>query len=469
MSNLFAAPSKKSIPVWFATTETWNSLQGDLPKEAVAFAKANGFTPSPGRHLICPSPSGAIAGVLFGVDEFDKARRDDMAPGRLATLLPPGDYHFANAPGSSAQSSELAALSWGLSSYRFGRYGKNGQPFARLVPPARVDALGLARTVGAINTARDLINTPTNDMGPSALEAAARQIATRHKAKVQVIKGDALLQNNFPLIHAVGRASDDAPRLVDISWGPVKAPKVTLVGKGVCFDTGGLDLKPSSAMLLMKKDMAGAATALALAEMIMGAGLNVRLRVLLPIVENSVSSNAFRPGDVYKSRKGLTVEIGNTDAEGRLVLCDALALACEEKPQLLFDFATLTGAARVALGPDLPPFYSNDDALAEAITTTAFAEQDPVWRLPLWDAYDSMLDSKIASLNNVSSGPFAGSITAALYLRRFVETGVSWAHFDIYGWTPATKPGRPEGGEPQTARMLFTLLNDRFGGKPRKS
>ncbi|MBN9084745.1 MAG: leucyl aminopeptidase [Rhizobiales bacterium 62-17] len=469
MPTLFAAASTKSIPVWFVTNETWKGLQGDLPKEAVAFATANGFSPMPGRHLVCPAPSGAIGCVLFGVEAFDKPGRDGLAPGRLASLLPPGDYHFANAPGATAQSSELAALSWGLSSYRFGRYGKNGQAFARLVPPAQVDAAGLARTVTAIHGARDLINTPTNDMGPSALEAAARQVATRHKAKVRIIKGDALLRQNFPLIHAVGRASDDPPRLVDMTWGPARAPKVTLVGKGVCFDTGGLDIKPSSAMLLMKKDMAGAATALALGEMIMGAKLNVRLRVLLPIVENSISGNAFRPGDVYKSRKGLTVEIGNTDAEGRLILCDALALACEEKPQVLFDFATLTGAARVALGPDLPPFYCNDDALAEAITTTAFAEQDPVWRLPLWDAYDAMLDSKIASLNNVSSGPFAGSITAALYLRRFIETGVSWAHFDIYGWTPSTKPGRPEGGEPQTARMLFALLKARYGSPRQKS
>lgn len=469
MPNLFATAAKKSIPVWFVTAETWKSQQSDLPKEAVAFANAHDFSPSPGRHLACPGPSGALACVLFGIEALDKPRRDEMAPGRLAGLLPPGDYHFANAPGSSPRSSELAALSWGLSSYRFTRYGKTGQPFARLVPPARIDAEALTRIIAAMNTARDLINTPANDMGPNALEAAARQIGTRHRAKVQVIKGEALLRRNFPLIHAVGRASDDPPRLVDISWGPTRAPKVTLVGKGVCFDTGGLDIKPSSAMLMMKKDMAGAATALALGEMIMAAKLDVRLRILLPAVENSVSGNAFRPGDVYKSRKGLTVEIGNTDAEGRLVLCDALALACEEKPQLLLDFATLTGAARVALGPDLPPFYCNDDALAQAITQTAFAEQDPVWRLPLWDAYDSMLDSKIASLNNVSSGPFAGSITAALYLRRFIEADVPWAHFDIYGWTPATKPGRPEGGEPQTARMLFALIKERFGGKRGKT
>jgi leucyl aminopeptidase len=261
----------------------------------------------------------------------------------------------------------------------------------------------------------------------------------------------------------VGRAAAEAPRLVDFVFGPPDAPKVTLVGKGVCFDTGGLDIKPSSAMLLMKKDMAGAATALALAHMVMDAKLPVRLRVLIPIVENSVSANSFRPGDVVASRKGLNVEIGNTDAEGRLILADALALAVEEKPDLLLDFATLTGAARVALGPDLPPFYTADDALAAEMAEIGMAEHDPIWRLPLWEAYDSLLDSKVADLNNVSSGPFAGSVTAALFLRRFVEGAGAWVHFDLYGWNPSTKPGRPEGGETQTARLLYALLEKRYG------
>ena len=311
--------------------------------------------------------------------------------------------------------------------------------------------------------ARDLVNTPATDMGPDALEAAALALASRHKAKAGVIRGADLLRKNFPLIHAVGRAAARPPRLVDFTWGPVKGPKVTLVGKGVCFDTGGLDLKPSSAMLLMKKDMAGAATALALAHMIMDAKLPVRLRVLLPIVENSVAGDAFRPGDIYPSRKGLTVEIGNTDAEGRLILADALALADEEAPELLFDFATLTGAARVALGPDLPPFYTMDDALAGDIAARGFAAADPVWRLPLWEPYDALLDGKISTINNVSSGPFAGSITAALFLRRFIEKTPSWTHFDIYGWNPSTKPGRPEGGETQTARLLYGLIEHRYG------
>ncbi len=277
------------------------------------------------------------------------------------------------------------------------------------------------------------------------------------------IVGDDLLKQNFPLIHAVGRASPRAPRLIDITWGDPAAPKITLVGKGVCFDTGGLDIKPSSGMLIMKKDMGGAACVLGAAHMIMDAKLKVRLRVLIPAVENAISGEAFRPLDIYRSRKGITVEIGNTDAEGRLVLADALALADEEKPELIVDMATLTGAARVALGPDLPAFFATDDALAADVARHAQAENDPVWRLPLWKPYDSMLDSKTADINNVG-GAFAGSITAALFLNRFVTAAKAWAHFDIYGWTPSARPARPEGGECQVARALYALLKERYGG-----
>jgi leucyl aminopeptidase len=278
-----------------------------------------------------------------------------------------------------------------------------------------------------------------------------------------VTVGEQLLKGNFPLIHAVGRAAADQPRLVDFSWGNPKHPRVTLVGKGVCFDTGGLDIKPSSGMFLMKKDMGGAATALTAARMIMAAKLKVRLRVLVPIVENAIGGNAFRASDVIRSRKGLTVEIGNTDAEGRLILADALALASDEKPDLMIDYATLTGAARVALGPDLPPFYTDDEGLAGEIAAAGLAVNDPVWRLPLWPAYDRMLDSKIADLSSTGSGGMAGSVTAALFLKRFVGAGISHAHFDIYGWVPSAKPGRPEGGEPQAARLTFTLLEKRYG------
>jgi leucyl aminopeptidase len=311
--------------------------------------------------------------------------------------------------------------------------------------------------------ARDLINTPSNDMGPEELAEAAQHLAKRFGANFNCVIGDDLTRQNFPLIHAVGMASPRAPRLIDVTWGDPAHPKVTLVGKGVCFDTGGLDLKPSSSMLIMKKDMGGAATVLALALMVMDAKLKVRLRVLIPAVENAVAGNAFRPLDIFTSRKGLSVEIGNTDAEGRLVLADALALADEEKPDLLIDLGTLTGAARVALGPELPPFYTDDEMLAQDLAASAKRENDPLWRLPLRPPYDSWLDSKVADINNAPSGGFAGSIVCALFLQRFVEAAKSWLHVDIYGWTPSAKPARPEGGECQAARAIYKLLSDRYG------
>jgi leucyl aminopeptidase len=300
-------------------------------------------------------------------------------------------------------------------------------------------------------------------MGPAELESAARALATRHGASFRTVVGGDLLTGNFPLIHAVGRAADRAPRLIDIGWGDVAHPKITLIGKGVCFDTGGLDIKTESGMLNMKKDMGGAATVLALAHMLMDRGAKVRLRVLLPVVENAISGSAFRPRDIYRSRKGLSVEIGNTDAEGRLILADALALADEEAPELIIDMATLTGAARVALGPEVVPFYTDDDGLAAALARSAEVESDPLWRLPLWRPYDQMLDSKVADVNNVSAGGFAGSITAALFLRRFVSAAKAWLHCDIYAWNQATKPGRPEGAECQGARALYHLLTARYG------
>jgi len=329
--------------------------------------------------------------------------------------------------------------------------------------PAGVDAARVRRIADGVFLARDLVNTPTSDMGPDDLEKAVRTLAAAHKAEVSVIKGDELLTQNFPMIHAVGRASTGAPRLIDMIWGQPGAPKVTLVGKGVCFDTGGLDIKPSSGMLLMKKDMGGAANVLGLASMIMAAGLNVRLRVLIPAVENSIAGNAFRPGDVLASRKGITVEIGNTDAEGRLVLGDALALADDEEPQMLVDMATLTGAARVALGPDLPPFYTGDEALASDLAEASLAVEDPLWRLPLWRPYDAKLSSKIADINNVTTDGFAGSITAALFLKRFVEKTASWAHFDIFAWNPADRAHGPAGGEAQGIRALERIISTRFG------
>ncbi len=452
------APAAKAIPIVFASRASWDSIRNGLPAEARQFADANGFAAKPGKCLILPAADGAIAQVIFGVEDEGAKSHDLFRAGALPGLLPAGTYRFANAP----RDARLAALAFALGSYRFARYRKADNPEVRLVPPDGVDAAELARMAEAACLARDLINTPSNDMGPAELEAAAREVATRFGAKFSCIAGEALAKD-FPLIHAVGMASSRAPRLIDFAWGDPAHPKVTLVGKGVCFDTGGLDLKPSSGMLIMKKDMGGAANVLALAQMVMDAGLKVRLRVLIPAVENAVAGNAFRPLDIFRSRKGLTVEIGNTDAEGRLILADALALADEEKPELLVDLGTLTGAARVALGPDLPPFYTNDETLAADIARLARQENDPLWRMPLWPAYDSWLDSKVADITNAPSGAFAGSITCALFLQRFVEAAKSWLHVDIYGWTPSTKPGRPEGGECQAARAIYKLLSERYG------
>jgi leucyl aminopeptidase len=397
--------------------------------------------------------------VAFGLDGASAKRADPFLPGKLATLLPEGDYRFATA----APDPDLATLAWLLAGYAFTRYRAKPQKRVRLVPPEGVDGAEVARIAHAVGAGRDLVNTPTNDLGPDGIETAARQLAHRHEASFTSIVGEDLLHRNLPLIHAVGRASTTPPRLIDIGWGAADAPKVTIIGKGVAFDTGGLDIKPAASMLMMKKDMGGAAAALALADMIMGAGLPVRLRVLVPAVENAIAGNAFRPGDVLPSRKGISVEIGNTDAEGRLILADALALADEESPELIVDFATLTGAARTALGPELPPFYTDDDALAADIARLGLAVNDPAWRLPLWAPYGSMLESKIADTNN-TGGAMAGSITAALFLRRFVTAAGAHAHFDIYAWNPSTKPGRPEGGEIQGARLVYALLRERYAG-----
>lgn len=466
MPEAFARSARGARPIWFMTKSAWSSAAHDIPARARAFAEATGFAASAGQIAVCPDAEGAPALALMGLGEDDGRRKDPFLPGKLASALPAGVWRFANAPGDDPRASELGALAFALATYSFRRYRRPSDIKATLAIPEGVDGKRLARIADAVFFARDLINTPANDMGPDALEAAALATAKAFKARAKVIRGDDLLKKNFPLIHAVGRAAAQAPRLVDITWGPEKGRKITLIGKGVCFDTGGLDIKPSSAMLLMKKDMAGAAVALALGRMIMDAGLKARLRILLPIVENAVSAPSFRPGDVYPSRKGLSVEIGNTDAEGRLILADALALADDEQPELMFNFATLTGAARVALGPDLPPFYCTSDEVAEDILKAGFAANDPVWRLPLWDPYDSLLDGKISDINNVSPGPFAGSITAALFLRRFVDKAAkgksAWAHFDIYGWNPSSKPGRPEGGEAQTARLLYDLIENRL-------
>ncbi len=445
-----------AIPIWFVTAANYPDVQKALDSELSTFAAAAGFEPKAGRFLVLPGKNGALGGVLFALEGPDETP-DPFLPGRLAQLLPDGTYRFANEP----HDARLAALAMALGLYRFTRYRKAEARAIKLDLPQSLDRDELAHIVEAVTLARDLINTPANDMGPAQLEQAARKLAARHSATINAVVGDDLLEQNFPLIHAVGRAAAGAPRLIDMSWGDAANPKVTLVGKGVCFDTGGLDIKPDTGMLNMKKDMGGAATALALASMIMARGLKVRLRVLIPAVENSISGTSFRPRDVYTSRKGITVEIGNTDAEGRLILADALALADEDKPELIADFATLTGAARVALGPDVPAFFTDDDALAAELMRYAASENDPLWRLPLWRPYEAMLESKIADTNNVG-GSQGGAITAALFMRRFV-TAKFWLHIDLFAWTAAAKAGRPEGGELQAARALYALLAARYG------
>ena len=448
----------QAVPVSLVTTGSWAKVEAGLEPTQRSFARAIGFKPKAGGLALLPGPDGSLARVLFGLGDPEAASHDRLLVGKLPGLLPEGVFRLDDAPEPAE-----AALAWLMGSYRFGRYRSGGGSQARLVAPAGIDAAEVERIAAAVAMGRDLVNTPANDLGPAEIEAADRTLGARHGASVTVTQGEALA-TEYPLIHAVGAASPRAPRLIDLTWGPADAPRVTLVGKGVAFDTGGLDIKPSAAMLLMKKDMGGAAAALAAADMVMGARLRLRLRLLIPAVENAVSGNAFRPGDVLPSRAGLSVEIGNTDAEGRLILADALALADADSPDLILDFSTLTGAARVALGPDLPAFFTEDDALAEAVAQAGRAAIDPVWRMPLHAPYASLLDSKVADLNNVSGGPFAGAITAALFLRRFAPNTKAHGHFDLYGWNPSTKPGRPEGGEVQTARLTYTLLKTRYGG-----
>jgi leucyl aminopeptidase len=456
MHPIFAKAGEPSVPILFVAVANFDKATEIIDDRERTFLRAAGYEPKPGRHLIVPAADGKLAGVLFGLENADEPVKDLFRPGALATLLPPGTYRFANAP----HDARLAALAFALGAYQFTRYRKADERKVRLVVPDGVDGDDLTRIVEGAVLARDLINTPSNDMGPPELEDTARALAKQHGASVSVTSGGAL-DKNFPLVAAVGAGSPRAPRLIDITWGSVTDPKITLVGKGVCFDTGGLDIKNDTGMLNMKKDMAGGATALGLAHMIMARKLKVRLRVIIPAVENSISGTSFRPRDIYKSRKGISVEIGNTDAEGRLILADALALADEDKPALIADFATLTGAARVALGPELPPFFTDDDALAGELAGHAAAENDPLWRMPLWRPYEAMLDSKVADTNNVGTGGHGGAITAALFLRKFV-TAPSWLHFDIFAWTPAARPGRPEGAELQSARALYALLCSRY-------
>ncbi|MDB5523634.1 MAG: leucyl aminopeptidase protein [Rhizobium sp.] len=446
----FNAKGGKTLPIFAVTPAQLET--GMVDPLAHDWAMKAGYKGDTGTLLLIPSEDGHLGGALFGLGKNPSDQ--PYLTGRLARLLPAGDWHIETAP----LTANRLALGYGLGSYRFDVYKSQSETYPTLMIPADADATRIKRLLAGVFLARDLINTPTNDMGPDDLESAFRALAAHYKADVSVIRGEALLQENFPLIHAVGRASEQAPRLLKMHWGKKGHKKVTLVGKGVTFDTGGLDIKPSSSMLLMKKDMGGAANVMGLALMIMDAKLKIDLTVLVPVVENSISGNAFRPGDIYKSRAGLTVQIDNTDAEGRLILADALALADEDEPDLLVDMATLTGAARVALGPELPPFFTDDEDLAHSLSEASLEVDDPLWRLPLYKGYEKDINAKIADLTNAPSGGMAGAITAALFLKRFVTKTGSWVHFDIFGWTPTERPHSPGGGEAQGIRAIFDML-----------
>jgi leucyl aminopeptidase len=457
MALPFVDRSSSSLPIQIVGQSSWRKWLKEQSAARRGWLESTGVTGKAGDLAVLPGRDGKAAGAVLVLS----AKPTLWDFGALATRLPGGTWRLASdtAPVTPTD----AAVAIGLGTWRFERYRTNkGKAGAKIVWPQGADKARATAMIEAISMARDLITTPSSDMGPAELAGAAQDLAKAHKARIRVIVGDDLLKQNYPMVHAVGRASSRAPRLIDLSWGKESDPKVTLVGKGVCFDTGGLDLKPSTGMLMMKKDMGGAATVMAVAAMVMSAKLPVRLRLLVPAVENSVSGNAFRPMDVVPTRKGITVEIGNTDAEGRLILCDALHEGASEKPTMMVDCATLTGAARVALGTDLPALFSNDDALADDLLDAGRAVTDPMWRLPLFAGYRRLLDSKVADINNAPGVAFGGAITAALYLKEFVPDDVPWAHFDMMAWNNSSRPGRPEGGEAQAARAIFAAIEKRI-------
>jgi leucyl aminopeptidase len=457
LEDVVLEPGAEAVPVRLIASEV--DLAG-LSETEQRWVKTCGWKLTPGAVLLLPGEGGGLGAVLFATGGKDWTAKAPMLTGALPGAIPEGDYYFADA----MPDPELAALGFLASCYRFTRYKTStDQKPKRLVRPEGASRDRVLAHAEALYLGRDLINTPASDFGPAELEAAARGLANTFGGSVKVTEGASLLSDNFPMIHAVGRASDRPPRLIDLRWGAGHAPRVTVVGKGICFDTGGLNLKSGSGMGLMKKDMGGAASALAFALMVMREKLPVRLRVLIPAADNSVAGNAFRPGDVLTSRNGMTVEIGNTDAEGRLVLADALSLADEDAPDYLITLATLTGAARVALGPDLPPLYATDDAFAGQLLDVSQAIGDPLWRMPFWANYDKLLKSNVADVSHISEGSFAGSVTAALFLKRFVKDAKRFAHLDIYGWVPREQPGRPQGGEPQAARALFQFFRQELG------
>lgn len=453
----------KAIPLTLVTEASLDDSRQAQPDSVKGWMTSTGFSGKAGEICLIPREDATIGGVMVGLGDGE----DKWAAGRLARSLPEGVYRLDQIVGvddkNKAQVATWLALAWCLGAYRFERYKTEASPApAVLVWPEGVDRGYVEGAAQAAILTRDLINTPAEDMGPVALATVAEELAAAYGATINLTVGDDLLSENFPAIHAVGRAAEMAPRLIDLVWGEPDAPKVTLVGKGVCFDSGGLNIKPSSGMRWMKKDMGGAATVLGLADWIMRAKLPVRLRVIVPAVENAIAGNAFRPGDVVPTRKGPTIEVGNTDAEGRVVLADALTLACEEAPALVVDCATLTGAARVALGPELPAMFTSDDALADELLDAGMQNNDPLWRLPLWAGYRRLIDSKVADISNSGESGFAGAITAALFLKTFVEDETPWVHLDLFGWTPDDKPGRPAGGEAYAQRAIYEVIRKRF-------
>jgi leucyl aminopeptidase len=460
--DLMNSGSNVSVPLWLLYEDEIEAWRAACPPLARQWLTEQNFRAEKHRVILLPDHQGGLAAAVGGLGK----RFGELSLWHAAGVmerLPVRRFRLAQEFGAS-EASQLA-LGFVYGAYRFERYRSSKNGVASLDPPANADIAYVERAAESLRMARDWINTPAGDFGPAELAAAARQLATRHQATFREWVGEELLAANFPAIHAVGRASSAAPRLVELRWKPKEGatlPTVTLVGKGVCFDSGGLDIKPSSGMALMKKDMGGAAVALSLAHLLMSAGIRAQVRVLVPAVENSISGNAYRPGDVLATRKGLTVEVGNTDAEGRLVLCDALTYADAERPDLIMDFATLTGAARVALGPELPALFGNDEGMVHELARISAAEHDPLWPMPLWAGYEDELASKIADLNNVASSPFAGAIFGGLFLKRFV-TESSWMHIDLYAWNSKDRPGRGVGAEPQALRGAYRYLVERYG------
>ncbi|MEM7675300.1 MAG: leucyl aminopeptidase family protein [Myxococcota bacterium] len=455
--DFFAARStKQTVPIHVVTKEGFGEWLKYQESPTQAWLKSQSFSPEPGRSVLLPGPKGQLKGILLGVDN----PATPWCFAGLPAVLPPGRYMLPD--GLESDFARAAALGWALGSYRFQQFKSNKTDIQVVLVWPDIDRAEVTRLVESIFLVRDMINTPAGDLGPQELAATAKKVGRQHDAKTTIIKGAQLLEKGYPAVHAVGRASSRPPCLVDIRWGRPRDPKLTLVGKGVVFDSGGLDLKPSSGMLLMKKDMGGSAIALGLAHAIMAAKWRVRLRVLLPAVENAVSGDSFRPLDVLPTRKGLTVEVGNTDAEGRLIMCDALAEGDQESPEVLVDVATLTGAARIALGTEVPVLFSNDDGLAEDILAGGDQEGDPLWRLPLYAPYRRHLDSKVADISSTGQTRFGGAIIAALFLQSFVNAQTKWAHVDVMAWNNDNRPGRPYGGEAMGLRGLYAGLAKHF-------